>query len=92
MTVPAYCQTSSGRVYRLLRSSSMVAPDRVRFALRAQPINATDTARDVEVARELDTELILDKLANNQAIPTPETTFEALWAQLQRDLDARDGG
>jgi hypothetical protein len=90
MIVPAYCTTGAGRVYRLVRSSHLVGPDRVRFVLRAQPINASDRAGDVEVWRELDTELILDKVAHNQFVPTPETTFEALWAQLRLDLDARD--
>ena len=92
MTVPAYATTTSGRVYRLLRSSTMIAPDRIRYVLRAQPVNATDTTKDVEVSRELDAELILDKLAHNQAIPTPELTFEALWSQLRMDLDARESG
>lgn len=91
MIVPAYCRTSAGRVYRLLRSSHLVAPDRVRFVLRAQPINAVDTAQDVEVWRDVDTELILDKVANRQFVPTPETTFEALWSQLRQALDAREG-
>jgi hypothetical protein len=90
MIVPAYCRSSSGRVYRVVRSSHLVGADRVRFVLRAQAINATDRAGDVEVWRELDTELILDKVANNQFVPTPETTFEALWSQLKLDLDARE--
>ncbi len=90
MIVPAYCHTSAGRVYRLVRSSHFVGPDRVRFVLRAQPINASNPAEDVEVWREVDAELILDKVAHNQFVPTPETTFEALWSQLRLDLDARE--
>jgi hypothetical protein len=91
MVVPAYCRTSSGRVFRLLRSSELVAPDRVRFVLRAQPIGAAEQSADIELSRELDAELIRDKIANHQAIPTPETTFEALWEQLRLDIDARNG-
>ena len=91
MVVPPYCRTLGGRVFRVLRSSEMVAPDRVRFVLRAQAINALDSSHDLELARELDAELIRDKLACGQAIPTPETTFEELWGQLRFDLDSRDG-
>jgi hypothetical protein len=92
MVVPPYCRTTGGRVFRVLRSSEMVAPDRVRFVLRAQAINAPDSATDLECAREVDAELIRDKIACGQAIPTPETTFEDLWAQLRLDLDSRDRG
>jgi hypothetical protein len=87
MVVPAYCRTASGRVFRLVRSSELIAPDRVRFVLRAQAINATDSR---ELACELDAELIFDKVANRQAVPTPEGTFERLWSQLKVDLEARD--
>jgi len=91
MVVPAYCYSSNGRAFRVLRSSQFVGPDRVRFTLRAQPISASDGSNDVERAREVDAELIRDKIAHRQAIPTPETTFEELWQQLRRDIDARDG-
>jgi hypothetical protein len=91
MVVPAYCLSSSGRVFRVLRSSELVTPDRVRFTLRAQAISASDSSNDVERVREVDAELIRDKIAHRQAIPTPETTFEDLWHQLRRDIDARDG-
>jgi hypothetical protein len=91
MVVPAYCRTTSGRVFRLLRSSQMVAPDRLRLVLRAQPINAADGEADLEQSREVNAELILDKIANHQAVPTPEMTFEDLWYKLRLDLDARDG-
>jgi len=89
--VPPYCRSSGGRVFRLLRSSELVAPNRVRFALRAQPINAEDNSGDVERSRELDADLIRDKIQRHHAIPTPEGTFESLWQQLRIDLDARDG-
>jgi hypothetical protein len=79
-----------GRVFRVLRSSEMVGPDRVRFALRAQAINPDSTCPDLELAREVDTALIRDKIVNRHVIPTPESTFEALWQQLKVDLDARD--
>jgi len=89
MVVPAYCSTASGRVFRLVRSSRLVAPDRVRYVLRAEPItNAAAAPR--ELAREIDAEFIRDKIANRQAVPTPELTFEALWAELRSDLDVRD--
>ena len=90
MVVPPYCQSMGGRVFRLVRSSEMVAPDRVRFVLRAQSINPEHADSCMELAREIDAELIRDKLAHRQAIPTPETTFEALWQQLRVDLDVRN--
>jgi hypothetical protein len=92
MIVPAYCRSATGRVFRLLRSSQLVAPDRVRFVLRAQAINAVDAEADLEASREVDAELIRDKIAYRQAIPTPETTFEELWSKLRLELDARDAG
>ena len=88
MVVPPYCRSAGGRVFRLLRSSQLVAPDRVRFVLRAQAINSGDDTADVELTRELDAELIRDKIQHHQAIPTPEATYEALWQQLQVDLNA----
>jgi hypothetical protein len=88
MVVPAYCRTASGRVFRLLRSSELIAPDRIRFVLTARAINSSDS---YELASELDAELIRDKIAHRQAIPTPETTLEELWSRLQVDLDVRDG-
>jgi len=91
MVVPAYCVSSTGRVFRVLRSSQRVGPNRVRFLLRAQAVTATDGSTDAERWRELDADLIRDKIANRQAIPTPETTFEDLWQQLRLDIDARDG-
>jgi hypothetical protein len=90
MVVPAYCRTATGRVFRLLRSSELVAPDRVRFVLRAQAINAADADAELEQSREVDAELIRDKIAYRQAVPTPETTFEELWGKLRLQLDARD--
>lgn len=86
--VPPYCTTASGRVYRLLRTSEQVTPDRVRYVLRAQPITADGDGIELELSRELDTELVRDKIANGQAIPTPETTYEELWQQLRRDIDS----
>ena len=88
--MPAYCTTASGRVFRLVRFSQRVAEDRVRYALRAEPLGTSDDSAPLELAREIDAEFIRDKIANRQAVPTPETTFEALWAQLRQDLDARD--
>lgn len=90
MVVPAYCRSANGRVFRLLRSSELIAPDRVRFALRAQAVNATDPTADLELTQEVDADLIRDKIAHRQAIPTPELTFEGLWQRLKLDLDARD--
>jgi hypothetical protein len=77
-------------VFRLLRSSELVGPNRVRFALRAQAVSSVGQSADLELSRELDTELIRDKILNRQAIPTPEATFEDLWQQLRIDLEARD--
>jgi hypothetical protein len=77
-------------LYRVLRSSQMVAPDRARFAVRAHAVNPQSTCPDLELAHEVDMALIRDKIANHHVIPTPEATFEALWQQLRVDLDARD--
>ena len=92
MVVPAYCTTANGRVFRLVRSSQRIAQDRVRYALRAEPLTNTDNRASLELAREIDAEFIRDKIVNRQAVPTPEITFEALWAQLRQDLDAREAG
>jgi hypothetical protein len=86
--VPVYCTTRQGRVFRVLRWSALVGPDRVRYALRAVPVKQDGDAGH-EVAREFDTSLVRDKLAARQAIPTPEETFESLWQQLRVDLDAQ---
>ena len=91
MVVPPYCRSAGGRVFRLLRSSQLVAPDRIRFTLRAQPINPDGVDSDLERVREFDAELIRDKIAHHHAIQTPELTFEELWHQLRIDLDAREG-
>jgi hypothetical protein len=64
-----------------------VAPDRVRYTLRAVPIVVHGQEPGVEVACEYDTALVRDKIALGQAIPTPEETFEQLWQQLRLDLD-----
>lgn len=62
----------------------------MRFVLRAQPINPEGAGTDLELAREVDAELIRDKIHHRQAIPTPEATYEELWRQLRTELDARD--
>ncbi|HEY1298254.1 MAG TPA: hypothetical protein VGJ60_34675 [Chloroflexota bacterium] len=80
-----------GRLYRVLRSSEMVAPDRLRLSLRAQAIDPQSGCPDLELAREVDTAVLRDKIANRHVIPTPESTLEALWQQLRIDLDAREG-
>lgn len=92
MVVPAYCRTAGGHVFRVQRSSEMVAPDRVRFSLRARALNPrqADEEEDLVLTCEIDTALLRDKLANHHVIPTPEATFEVLWQQLQVALDARD--
>jgi hypothetical protein len=88
VVVPAYCRSREGRVFRVLRCSALIAPDRVRYALRAVPVKP-DGNPSHEVAREFDTSLVRDKLALRQAIPTSEDTFESLWQQLRVDLDAQ---
>jgi len=77
-------------VFRILRWSELVAPDRVRYVLRAQPITSAGDGTDLELAREVDAELIRDKIHHHQAIPTPEGTYESLWQQLRTELDVRD--
>jgi hypothetical protein len=78
-------------VFRLLRNSELVGPDRMRYALRAVPIKPCGEDAGVEVTRELDACVVRDKIARGHAIPTPEETFEQLWQQLRLDLDARYG-
>jgi hypothetical protein len=91
VVVPPYCLSRQGRVFRLLRNSELIAPDRMRFALRAVPIKPSSIDAGLEVTREVDAALVRDKIAHGQAIPTPEDTFEQLWQQLRLDLDARYG-
>ena len=88
MVVPPYCRTQCGRVYRVLRSSALVAPDRMRFSLRAMPILIGSDDPGLEVTREYVTSEVRDKIVNHQAIPSPEETFEQLWQQLRQELDA----
>ena len=87
MAVPAYCTSRQGRVFRVVRSSELVAPDKVRYVLRAEPLGPHAVDARVEVAREFDTTLVRAKIALGQAIPAPEETFEELWQQLRLDLD-----
>ena len=91
--MPPYCQSRQGRVFRLLRVSQLLASDRMRYILRAVPIQVAGTEVDqgLEAVRELDAADIRDKLANRQAILTPEQTFEQLWQQLQQELEQRYG-
>lgn len=76
-------------MFRVERRSDVVAPDRVRYVLRAVPLTLKGGDPGVEVARELDTASVRDKIALRQTIPTPEDTYEQLWQQLRLDLDAR---
>ena len=87
VVVPPYCLSRQGRVFRLLRTSELVAPDRMRFVLRAVPILATSDDQGIEVTREVDMTLLRDKIAHGQAIPTPEETLEDLWQQLRLRLE-----
>ena len=89
LVVPPYCRSRSGKVFRVVRSSRVVAPDTTRYARRATPITPDAQARGLEASRDLDATTLLDKIANRQAVPTPEATFEELWAQLRIDLDFR---
>ena len=91
MVVPPYCLSRTGKVFRVLRSSRLVAPDRVRYALRAVPIKLEGGDAGIEASRELDATQVLDKVTNGQAIPTPEQTYEQLWQQLRLDVDLRYG-
>jgi hypothetical protein len=88
VVVPPYCTTRQGKVFRVERRSELVAPDRVRYVLRAVPVTLKAADVGVEVARELDTASVRDKIALRQTIPTPEDTYEELWQQLRLDLDA----
>jgi hypothetical protein len=77
-------------MYRVLRFSELLKPDRVRYALRAVPVKQ-DGDTGLEVALELNTSFVRDKIALGQAIPTVEETFEQLWQQLRIDLDVHYG-
>jgi hypothetical protein len=90
--VPPYCRSRQGTVFRISRSSELVGPDRVRYALRAVAIKLSGSDPGVEVACEYDTSFVRDKLSMRQTIPTPEDTFEQLWQQLRLDLDIAYGG
>ena len=87
MGVPPYCKSRAGGVFRLQRFSERVAPDRVRYVLRATPVRRDPQANGVEVARELDAEGVRDSIRLGQVIATPEDTYEQLWQQLRLDLD-----
>jgi hypothetical protein len=89
VVVPPYCRSRSGKVFRVTRSSDVIAPDRVRYTLRVSPLKPSQAEAAIEAAREFDTGLLRDRIARGQAVPTPEATFEDLWAQLRLDLDLR---
>jgi hypothetical protein len=78
-------------VFRVLRNSELVGPDRMRYVLRAVPIKPDGDDAGLEVSSELDACVVRDKIARGHAILTPEQTFEQLWQQLRLDLDARYG-
>jgi hypothetical protein len=69
----------------LIRSAERVDPTVTRYRLKAVPV--ATTAGEREVSTDLDAILQLDKLRLGHVVATPETTFEALWQQLQIDLD-----
>jgi predicted O-linked N-acetylglucosamine transferase (SPINDLY family) len=91
VVVPPYCTTRQGKVFRVERMSELVAPDRVRYVLRAVSVKVKADNVGLEVAREMDTASLRDKLALRQTIATPEETYEQLWQQLRLDLDAHYG-
>jgi len=91
VVVPPYCVSRDGKVFRLLRSSQFLAPDRMRYALRAVPITSNSLDIGLEATREFDASSVLDKVVNHQAIQTPEETFEQLWQQLQQEVDLKYG-
>jgi hypothetical protein len=91
VVVPPYCRSRQGKVFRVSRSSQFVAPDRVRYALRAVAIKLGDIDPGIEIAREFNTSYVRDRLSMRQVIPTPEETFEQLWQQLRLDLDVPAG-
>jgi hypothetical protein len=62
VVVPPYCTTRQGKVFRVERMSELVAPDRVRYVLRAVPVKVKADNVGLEVAREMDTASLRDKL------------------------------
>jgi len=91
VAVPPYCLSRAGKVFRVQRFSELVAPDRVRYVLRAVPIRHVSQGDGLEVSRELDAAVMREMLALRQRIPTPEETFEQLWQQLRLELDVQYG-
>jgi hypothetical protein len=88
MVVPPYCRSRTGRVFRIHRVSERLAPDRIRYTLRATPLRLVGQAERLEASREIDSASLRDKILRGQVVPTPEETFEQLWQQLRLDLDA----
>ena len=89
MVLPPYC----GRWTAEFPAAAVLGdgrPDRVRYTLRAQAINPASGCPDLELAREVDTAMLRDKIANHHIIPMAKVTVEDLWQQLRADLDARD--
>jgi hypothetical protein len=91
VAVPPYCLSRAGKVFRVQRFSELIAPDRVRYVLRAMPIKHARQDAGLEVSRELDAAVVREMLALHQRIPTSEETFEQLWQQLRLDLDVQYG-
>ncbi|HEY3063162.1 MAG TPA: hypothetical protein VGL99_29660 [Chloroflexota bacterium] len=88
MVVPPYCRSRTGRVFRIHRVAERLAPDRMRYTLRATPLRLVGQVGQLEASREIDSASLREKILRGQVVPTPEETFEQLWQQLRLDLDA----
>ena len=88
MSVPQYCRSRQGRVFRIHRLSERLDGERMRYTLRAVPVRLDQQTQTVEASTELGADLVRDKIRHRQLIPSPEATFEQLWQQLRLDLDA----
>jgi hypothetical protein len=76
-------------MFRLQRLSERVTADRSRYVLKAIAVKvAAAQTSAAEVAREVDTEALRDKIERGLVVATPEETFEQLWQQLRVDLEA----
>ncbi len=90
MEVPAYYRTRRGRVFRVERIRLDLADGRARYTLRAHPLMCsarTDAAPVAELAEEVSTDALLDRLRRGQEVPTAEYTFGQLWQRLRLDLE-----
>lgn len=82
-------------MFRLQRTCERSVDGGTRYVVRAFLVRGGDDpfaqqAPVAELGRDLNAELLADKLRHHQAVLTPEAIFEQLWQQLRLELDATD--